>query len=126
MLNDELKNCEFEQKVKKLKLKPFEEVTIVRVAVTIHKFTLPEVDEDSGTNIGYGAAIVMWMSTENTQDHPVTTRLPFAGPCYINVAIDALAVATNMCEEVGAEIPVFDGKTELFALSAEDLLDDNV
>jgi len=111
-------------KVKKLKLKPFDMVMNDNVAVILQEYHIQD-GETGEIETGYGAMLVIWVSTKKEEDFPIVMHLPIAGECYTKVAYDALVLASGMCESVESNITVLDEEgIETFSLDADDVVSD--
>jgi len=114
-------------KMPKMKLKPFSEIMFKHIDIAIMRFnfagTGSTVTEDE---TAYGALALAWISSAKTDEFPVVVRLPIAGPCYTQVAYEALQAVSSLCDYVSDVISVTDDESgeELFVLSADDVVED--
>ena len=111
------------EKVKKLKLKPFQMVMNNHIDVVLKEYNVPcEGCEEIETF--YGAVLLLWTSTTKAEDFPILMHLPVSGPCYTQVAMEALDIAGTMCESVGDTVTVLDEDgEESFVVSVDEIVE---
>lgn len=90
-----------QQKVKKLKLEPYQMISIDHIDIRVKEFPLS--DEDGKPCTGFGAFLLLWVDRGELSAFPIALHIPVAGEYLKDVVSGAVEVAYGMCASVDTE-----------------------